>query len=333
MSSNGDWQGYGPGWDKLRRKTLERDDYTCQRCGYHKDSTDRSVPLQAHHIKPRSEGGADSLNNLITLCRSCHGVQHPDNEAFNDDRPKAPLFPHSNANEAVDQMWSDDYNKCSRCCFEFDPDELAAIPKKELSDADKPHTVCKPCAGIILEASDLELDNLFGQTKLSKSETHGEKTQSHPLPTFRSEDPVSLSRAPANYVESVFTKIPLLRTYGSVIIFVLTAIAMQLFIGPEYFALYAEGGDEGNAAIASWVTACFVAPIIRWNGIGLVYRLFSILDPTHESSHYTPSFGEATIKSFAGIILAFYYTIGLLIIMTLLVFALGLLAVILSAIS
>lgn len=28
--------------------------------------------MTAHHITPRSEGGADDISNLITLCSSCH---------------------------------------------------------------------------------------------------------------------------------------------------------------------------------------------------------------------------------------------------------------------
>ena len=30
--------------------------------------------MQAHHITPRGEGGADDIENLITLCNSCHDI-------------------------------------------------------------------------------------------------------------------------------------------------------------------------------------------------------------------------------------------------------------------
>lgn len=32
--------------------------------------------LEVHHIKYRSEGGKDEMNNLITLCNKCHAMQH-----------------------------------------------------------------------------------------------------------------------------------------------------------------------------------------------------------------------------------------------------------------
>ncbi|NJO00090.1 MAG: HNH endonuclease [Anaerolineales bacterium] len=32
--------------------------------------------LQVHHIIPKEQGGNDSLENLITLCTSCHQTTH-----------------------------------------------------------------------------------------------------------------------------------------------------------------------------------------------------------------------------------------------------------------
>lgn len=73
------WKGgyepyYGPNWYKQRRKARERDNHTCQLCGAEKDGKEHDV----HHIIPFREFGlenykkANSLDNLITLCRSCH---------------------------------------------------------------------------------------------------------------------------------------------------------------------------------------------------------------------------------------------------------------------
>ena len=53
----------------LRLQILERDGWRCQVCG------DRQQ-LDIHHIIPRSRGGSDSQDNLITLCRTCHGDIH-----------------------------------------------------------------------------------------------------------------------------------------------------------------------------------------------------------------------------------------------------------------
>jgi len=50
---------------------LERDDYTCQKCGSQEN-------LHAHHIIPVSKDKSRSLdiNNGITLCKECHKEKH-----------------------------------------------------------------------------------------------------------------------------------------------------------------------------------------------------------------------------------------------------------------
>jgi 5-methylcytosine-specific restriction endonuclease McrA len=56
-------------WAQLRIACFEHDHYRCQRC---EEINSQGRGLSAHHIMPRSEGGADELENLITLCDSCH---------------------------------------------------------------------------------------------------------------------------------------------------------------------------------------------------------------------------------------------------------------------
>ena len=58
-------------WQKLRKAVFERDDFTCQRCD---KRNGQGRGLSAHHLMPRSEGGADDIENLITLCNSCHDL-------------------------------------------------------------------------------------------------------------------------------------------------------------------------------------------------------------------------------------------------------------------
>lgn len=71
----------GPNWATQRRLARERDHYTCQVCGATEESLNREHDV--HHIKPFKEFGyipgvnenymeANALDNLITLCRSCH---------------------------------------------------------------------------------------------------------------------------------------------------------------------------------------------------------------------------------------------------------------------
>lgn len=64
-------------WRRIRKVVYARDGWTCQDCGVmtlnFRDS--RANPkrrVQAHHILPRRQGGGDELENLVTLCMSCH---------------------------------------------------------------------------------------------------------------------------------------------------------------------------------------------------------------------------------------------------------------------
>lgn len=54
---------------EIRSQILLRDQFRCQECGYFKH-------LEVHHIVPRSKGGSDDPNNLVTLCQRCHRKKH-----------------------------------------------------------------------------------------------------------------------------------------------------------------------------------------------------------------------------------------------------------------
>lgn len=63
---------YGPNWVEQRKKAMERDNFECQLCG----EVDKLV---VHHKNPVRDfepnnviKKANRLENLITLCRSCH---------------------------------------------------------------------------------------------------------------------------------------------------------------------------------------------------------------------------------------------------------------------
>jgi 5-methylcytosine-specific restriction endonuclease McrA len=49
-----------------RRNILNRDNHACQYCGYKGDE------LTLDHVIPRSRGGVDSWENLITACMRCN---------------------------------------------------------------------------------------------------------------------------------------------------------------------------------------------------------------------------------------------------------------------
>ncbi len=52
----------------MRRRILERDDYTCHYCGERKPVSQ----LEVDHILPHSRGGAGDESNLVTACRECN---------------------------------------------------------------------------------------------------------------------------------------------------------------------------------------------------------------------------------------------------------------------
>lgn len=56
-------------WGILRRRILERDNYTCHFCGF------RSLKyMEVHHIGGDAQD--NSINNLVTLCPLCHACLH-----------------------------------------------------------------------------------------------------------------------------------------------------------------------------------------------------------------------------------------------------------------
>lgn len=74
---------YSTGWYTARNKALLRDNYTCQRCKYAFGGKHRN--LTVHHITPITafknpsdktikENIIDHLDNLVSLCRKCHGT-------------------------------------------------------------------------------------------------------------------------------------------------------------------------------------------------------------------------------------------------------------------
>lgn len=53
-------------WKRTREKAIQRDNGQCQECGFDGN-------LHVHHITPLSEGGEPfDLENLLTLCQTCH---------------------------------------------------------------------------------------------------------------------------------------------------------------------------------------------------------------------------------------------------------------------
>jgi len=56
-------------YEDLLARVLRRDGWRCQFCG-------TRTNLEVHHQQFRSQSGADSEDNLITLCSNCHSSIH-----------------------------------------------------------------------------------------------------------------------------------------------------------------------------------------------------------------------------------------------------------------
>jgi len=65
-------EGEQLGFYNVREYVLYRDSHVCQHC---KGKSQDKI-LQVHHIIPRSQGGTDMPENLLTLCLVCHSKHH-----------------------------------------------------------------------------------------------------------------------------------------------------------------------------------------------------------------------------------------------------------------
>ena len=68
-------------YGKIRKKVLERDNFTCQIC-----FSRATTKLHIHHILKVRNGGKDYPNNLITVCPKCHS--EADRKLYNPDWEK-----------------------------------------------------------------------------------------------------------------------------------------------------------------------------------------------------------------------------------------------------
>lgn len=73
------WRGgykdyYGESWNEQRMNALNRDDFKCKKCSVEQKDLDEE--LSVHHIEPfrnfDESSEANKLENLVSLCRSCH---------------------------------------------------------------------------------------------------------------------------------------------------------------------------------------------------------------------------------------------------------------------
>lgn len=88
-------------FDNNRSKVLKRDNYSCSSCGKKETSSN----LIVHHkdrLGRNSDIKNNELDNLVTLCRSCHAIEH------SKDLKEALI-------EKYNGKWSIKYDSCIEC--------------------------------------------------------------------------------------------------------------------------------------------------------------------------------------------------------------------------
>lgn len=140
---------------KIRFEVFKRDGFQCAYCG----KTPPGVMLELDHIEPRSRGGSDEINNLITSCLDCN--RGKSNIRLDKAPPKlaenlevlkekeAQLKAYNNLCEQVEKRKSFDAERINDCFKKWFPDHelserfkktslcrfLAALSRQEILDA------------------------------------------------------------------------------------------------------------------------------------------------------------------------------------------------------
>lgn len=57
-------------WHSLRFTTLTKDEFTCRYCG--RTPLEDKIKLHVDHIVPRTKGGGNEGENLVTACNNCN---------------------------------------------------------------------------------------------------------------------------------------------------------------------------------------------------------------------------------------------------------------------
>lgn len=79
--------GYPNDWPEVARTTRRLDNFTCVACRA------TEVELHVHHIVYASNFGTHQRTNLVTLCRTCHELEHKRGFDFGENMADTDLLP------------------------------------------------------------------------------------------------------------------------------------------------------------------------------------------------------------------------------------------------
>jgi len=89
--------------ENIRKAVIMRDHNTCQDCGV------TNTRMEVHHIIPRRLNGSNSIQNLLTLCTSCHGKVSGDELAHSKRYFEKTHGKHINFKDAMHVMQGKNY--------------------------------------------------------------------------------------------------------------------------------------------------------------------------------------------------------------------------------
>lgn len=127
---------YPSDWNQRRKRVFDQFDWICQGCD-EVVSADSDRELHAHHIRPISEGGSHSLENLLPLCKSCHHEVHKDTNSV-DLRPRERYeCSHCGIDFLSETAVAGSY--CSSFCF------YSSKAENFLKQIHSNHSICSTC--------------------------------------------------------------------------------------------------------------------------------------------------------------------------------------------
>lgn len=92
----------------IQRAVIERAENRCEYCQSHADYATETFAVE--HIRPRSRGGTNELDNLALSCSGCNGRKYIKTEAPDPaDGAMVPLFNPREDRWQDHFCWSDDY--------------------------------------------------------------------------------------------------------------------------------------------------------------------------------------------------------------------------------
>ena len=220
--------GSGPRWDVIRGDVLERDGYACQRCGYEASVGDPDQELEVHNTEALGSPSLGDLDGLVTLCRPCHATLHGDDPAYGDLGDDAPMFPRPEAPPAVATMRSERQHVCERCQLVADEaGELAAY-----TGADRPHVLCKPCAGALLEVG-YGPDAFETAGRFDAGALRARAGDAPVRPSLLASGPVRATRPPETAIERFVHDTPIryvANPIGVTVLFVLLGVLASFYL-------------------------------------------------------------------------------------------------------